>query len=37
MSEAIKTSVFRWRSVAAKPGFEDILVVTLGGVSLEKV
>jgi hypothetical protein len=37
MSEAIKANVFRGRAVVAQPGFEDILVATLGGVSLEKV
>jgi len=37
MSEANKTSVICGRAIAAQPGFEDKLVTTLGGVSLEKV
>jgi hypothetical protein len=37
MSEANKTGAIRGRAITTQPGFEDKLITTLGGESLEKV
>jgi hypothetical protein len=37
MLETSKTNSTGWRAVVRWPGFEDKLVTTLGGESLEKV